>query len=73
MKHTLMLLATFFFFIENAVAYVGPGLGLGGIGAVVGIIVAVFLAIVGLVWYPLKRLLKGKASDSAADKESDET
>ena len=37
-------------------AYLGPGLGLGAIGAFFGIIFAVFLAIVGMFWYPLKRV-----------------
>ncbi len=44
-------------------AYVGPGLGLGAIGALFGILFAVLLAIVGIFWYPLKRLFKGKDSD----------
>ena len=43
---------------DIAHAYVGPGLGLGAIGAIVGIIVAGFLAIVGIIWYPLKRMLR---------------
>ena len=38
-------------------AYVGPGLGLGVVGAVIGIIVAVFLAFVGMLWYPIKRFI----------------
>ena len=38
-------------------AYVGPGLGLGVVGAVIGVIVAVFLAFVGMLWYPIKRFI----------------
>ena len=54
---------------DIAHAYVGPGLGLGVIGAIVGIISAVFLAIVGIVWYPFKRMmLKLKAEkDGTSD------
>jgi len=40
----------------QALAYVGPGLGLGAIGAILGIILSVILGILGLVWYPLKRM-----------------
>jgi hypothetical protein len=40
-----------------ALAYVGPGLGLGAVGAILGILFSVFLAILGVFWYPLKRLL----------------
>lgn len=49
----------------NALAYVGPGLGLGAIGAIFGVIVTILLAILGVVWYPLKRLFKGKKSEDA--------
>lgn len=41
-----------------AEAYVGPGLGLGTIGTVLGILVSVGLALFALVWYPIKRMLK---------------
>jgi hypothetical protein len=44
----------------SAEAYVGPGMGLGVIGAAFGLVAAVFLAIVGMVWYPVKRLIRGK-------------
>lgn len=42
----------------QAFAYVGPGLGLGAIATVLGFIAAVLLAIVGVVWYPFKRLIR---------------
>jgi hypothetical protein len=38
-----------------ALAYVG--LGMGAIAAFFGAVLAVLLAIVGVVWYPIKRLL----------------
>ena len=38
-------------------AYVGPGLGLGVIGAILGVVLSVVLALFGLLWYPIKRLL----------------
>ena len=40
-----------------AQAYVGPGLGLGAIGAILGVILSVILAILAFFWYPIKRLL----------------
>lgn len=39
-----------------AFAYVGPGAGITALGAVVAVVAAVFLAIVGFIWYPIKRL-----------------
>ena len=51
-----------------ASAYIGPGAGLGAIGTLFAIIGAVFLAVVGLLWYPLKRMIKGKKSSTEAEK-----
>ena len=45
--------------IQNtAYAYIGPGMGGGMIVATLGIIVAIFAALFGLIWFPIKRLLK---------------
>ena len=46
---------------EAALAYVGPGAGLTAIGTVLALLGAVGLALVGFVWYPLKRLLRRPA------------
>jgi hypothetical protein len=58
MRFVFLFLLISAFLTDVAHAYVGPGLGLGAIGAIVGFIVAVFLAIVGIIWYPLKRMLR---------------
>jgi hypothetical protein len=42
----------------KAHAYIGPGMGVGAAAAVLGILAAVILLIVGLVWYPIRRLRK---------------
>lgn len=52
-------------------AYVGPGLGLGVIGAVIGVIAAVFLAFVGMLWYPIKRFILRNGSQSNQDKDAE--
>lgn len=49
-----------------AEAYVGPSLGLGLVGAVIGVLAAVILTIFGLVWYPVKRMI-GKKPAVAGD------
>ena len=38
-------------------AYVGPGGTLGAIGAALALLGAIVAAIVGFLWYPLKRLV----------------
>ena len=53
-----------------AEAYIGPGLGLGTIGAVFGVLFAVVLALFGLLWFPVKRLIARLKGDSAQRKVS---
>ena len=47
-------------FSAPAMAYVGPGLGLGVIGTIFGVLAAIVLALFGLFWYPLKRAFSKK-------------
>jgi hypothetical protein len=52
---------------DVACAYVGPGSGLSTIGALLAVFGAILFGIVGLIWYPFKRLiqfLKRRASGS---------
>ena len=56
---------------QIAIAYVGPGLGAGTIGMILGIIGSIFIAIFAIVWYPLKRLLKKNKQKKPGDQEAD--
>ncbi|MEM6341074.1 MAG: hypothetical protein AAF729_07980 [Pseudomonadota bacterium] len=47
-----------------AQAYVGPGAGLTAIGTMIALVAALLLAIVGFVWYPVKRMLKARKAKS---------
>jgi len=50
-----------------ALAYVDPGLGLGAIGVVVGLILSIVLAIFAFVWMPIKRALgRNKVTEEEA-------
>ena len=42
---------------QPAMAYVGPGLGVGAIGAILGVVFSILLAIFAIFWYPIKRWL----------------
>ena len=44
--------------VTPSFAYLGPGVGGGIIVATIGIIVAIFAALFGLIWFPIKKLLK---------------
>ncbi len=51
-------------------AYIGPGMGAGVIASVLGILGAILLAIVGVLYYPIKRMLKKRkvGQDKSAEK-----
>lgn len=46
---------------QDASAYVGPGAGLTAIGAALAFVGGIVLAIFGFLWYPIKRLFRGRA------------
>jgi hypothetical protein len=45
---------------EPAHAYMGPGAGLAFLGSLIALIAALGVGVLGLVWYPLKRLIRSK-------------
>jgi hypothetical protein len=45
-----------------AMAYIGPGAGAGLIATVLGLFAALVLALLGIVYYPLKRFLRNRKS-----------
>lgn len=50
------------------ICYIGPGGALSAIGSLLALVAAVGLALVGFVWYPIKRLMRRrKAADAAQD------
>lgn len=54
-------------FASTAQAYIGPGAGAGTIAVVLGVIASIFLALVAILWYPLKRLIKSRKSPKKAE------
>lgn len=54
-----------------AFAYIGPGAGISAIGTALALLAALALAVVGFVWYPVKRLLKlrRRSADPATARE----
>jgi hypothetical protein len=53
---------------DPALAYVGPGAGLTAIGTMVAVIAALVLAVVGFVWYPLKRMMRKRTPAETKDR-----
>ena len=61
-QHTFCLAVTLVLVLmpNSALAYIGPGAGLSAIGTFVAVIGAFLLLVVGFVWYPMKRVLRGR-------------
>jgi hypothetical protein len=53
-----ILLLVLFVVPLDAFAYIGPGLGIGTIGVVFGVLFSIIMAFFAIIWYPIKRLLK---------------
>lgn len=53
-----------------AQAYVGPGLGLGAIGVILGLLFSFVLAFFAFVWLPVKRLFSKRKMTDVADEEN---
>ena len=53
-------------------AYVGPGITMAVLGPILALLGAIFLAIVGFVWYPIRRMRRRRREALArrADAES---
>ncbi|MGP1254111.1 MAG: hypothetical protein ACTS10_06855 [Kiloniellales bacterium] len=48
--------ALLLFSTTPAFAYIGPGGGLSALGAILALFAAAALAVVGFVWFPIKRM-----------------
>jgi len=65
-RHTRI--AAFFFAVTAPApvfAYMGPGLGVGALGAALGVVASLLLVLISVVWYPLKRLARRSRSHRA--------
>lgn len=70
MQLTRLLLISSTLAAMPALAYLGPGGAVSSIGALLALIGAVLLAVIGFVWFPLKRMLSGKSR--TVDEDDDE-
>ena len=67
----LILFLSLFLISLPSYAYIGPGMGGGVITAIIGFFAAVFLALWGILYYPIKRALKNR-KEKMLSKESDD-
>ena len=62
MYRIIIILLFLVIFEVPSYSYLGPGLGGGVIAATLGLIIAIFAAIFGILWFPIKRLIKKRSS-----------
>lgn len=57
----MYLFIIFWYILPNsAYAYIGPGFGAGAIVAIIGILGAILLTLIAIIYFPIKKLLKRK-------------
>ena len=66
----LIFLNLFFLLPSHAYAYVGPGLGLGSIIVVLGLIGSLILAIFSLLYLPIKKFINKKKEVKTKNKQN---
>ena len=60
------------FLPDHVLAYIGPGAGLGALIVTIALLLGAVLLLIGLVWYPLKRLRKGRTLNVASGGRTDD-
>ena len=71
MRIILVILLILFNYSSYANAYIGPGIGLGALISVVGVILAIIFLLIALIWFPLKRYLRKKIDKKANNDKND--
>lgn len=57
-KQLIPLTALFALMPAMAQAYIGPGMGLGVVTSVLGLVAAFVMAMIAFLWFPLKRRIR---------------
>jgi peptidoglycan/LPS O-acetylase OafA/YrhL len=58
--------------LDLVLAYIGPGAGLGALIVTIALLLGAALLVIGLVWYPLKRVLKARTAVTPSGNRADE-
>jgi len=66
-----ILFLTLFLISLPSYAYIGPGMGGGVIAAIIGFFAAILLGLWGILYYPIKRVLKNRKDKKMLSKEPD--
>ncbi len=64
-KFILLTIILIIYLPQSALAYLGPGAGLSAIGSFLALLAGIIIAILGFLWYPIKRLFGKKTSQKS--------
>ena len=74
MNKSIFLFISLYIFPTTSYAYLGPGMGGGVIAITLGFIGAIFLALFGVLYYPIKRAIeKRRNKNKDLQKSKDES
>lgn len=65
------IVSLYFFMTIDSLAYLGPGIGGGIVASILGIFFAIFIFIFGLIWFPIKKLIKKRKMKTEKDRNID--
>ena len=68
MKIIIILLTTLLLSSNAAFAYLGPGVALGFLASIGGIILAILVGLFGILYFPIRRMLKKNNKNKENDK-----
>jgi hypothetical protein len=54
--------------VIGALAYLGPGGALTALGSALALLAAIAIAFLGMIWYPIKRLLRWRRTRAARER-----
>jgi len=57
----------------DAHAYIGPGGAVSALGALLALVAAIFIALFGFLWFPIKRMLRKKREKKSGAEEGNES
>ncbi len=49
--------------------YIGPGAGAGAIVVLIAVVLGVLLLFIGVLWYPVKRMIRSRRGEAAAEED----
>lgn len=64
-------LTALLFFSGSASAYIGPGAGIPVLGSILGVISAILIAIIAIIAWPIRRMLKKKRQQQVKPQATD--